>query len=241
MNIILDGEKMTMEISIIGLGGIGSVLSNTMSRYLDTNKNLSPVTINLVDGDTYEPKNRARQEFMGAYANKASTKTRELQEKFKNLNFNDYPYFLDESLAPAVIKENSVVFVAVDNHKTRKLVSDYAKKLNDIIVISGGNELTDGNIQIFIRKGGEDITPSLTDYHPEIQEPQDKSPDEMSCEELSNSAPQLFFTNFLVAGHMCSAFYNVIEKNNLKISEVYFDLLSMNSNAKVRQPKKSKN
>ena len=57
----------------------------------------------------------------------------------------------------------------------------------------------------------------MTDYHPEIENPLDKSPDEMSCEELSHAEPQLYFTNFMVAGHMCSAFYNIIERNNYKI------------------------
>jgi len=228
-----------MELSIIGLGGIGSVLSNTMARYLDSTRYVDPITINLVDGDDYELKNVVRQEFV-SYGNKAEVKRRELSQKFKNINFKDYPIFLDENSIFEIIKENSIVFVAVDNHKTRKLVSDYTKNLNDVIVISGGNELTDGNVQIYIRKGGIDVTPSLTDYHPEIENPRDKSPDEMSCEELSKAEPQLYFTNFMVAGHMCSAFYNIIENNNYKISEVYFDLLTMNSNSKMRAPKTKK-
>lgn len=226
-----------MEISIIGLGGIGSVLSNTLSRYIDSKQ--SNVTMNLVDGDDYEIKNLERQEFIG-YGNKAAIKAKELRSKFSNITFNDYQTFLNEVTAPEIIKENSVVFVAVDNHKTRRLISNYAKKLNDIIIISGGNELTEGNVQIYIRKGGADVTPSLTDYHPEIQNPIDKSPDEMSCEELSKSEPQLYFTNFMVAGHMCSAFYNINEKNNYKISEVYFDLITMNANSKTRVPKNNR-
>ena len=225
-----------MNISIIGLGGIGSILVNTLSRYLDTNCSLHPVHIKLVDGDDYEPKNTIRQEFI-YFGNKAYIKKRELSNKFSNIYYEDFQMFLDDNFISEIISENSIVFVAVDNHKTRKLVSDYAKKLNDIIIISGGNELTDGNVQIFIRKGGENVTPSLTDYHPEIENFEDKLPNEMSCEELSNSAPQLYFTNFMVAGHMCSAFYNVIEKNNYKVSEVYFDLLTMNANAKKRIPK----
>lgn len=223
-----------MQITIIGLGGIGSVLVNTISRYLNT-KNDSTAII-LVDGDDYESKNRERQEFLN-FGNKAEAKVSELIHKFENINFLAIPEFLTENNCNLIIKENAVVFVCVDNHKTRRLISEYAKKLNNITIISGGNELTDGNVQIFIRKNGENLTPSLTDYHPEIKEATDKSPNEMSCEELSNAAPQLFFTNFMVAGHMCSAFYNVFEKNNLKISEVYFDLLTMNSNSKIRTPK----
>lgn len=224
-----------MEVFIIGLGGIGSVLSNTLSRYLDSKRTLDSTIVNLIDGDSYEPKNLERQEFV-SFGNKAEVKRMELCDKFTYLSFKSYPSFIDEE-SIKIIKEQSVVFLAVDNHKTRKLVSDYAKKLNDIILISGGNELTDGNVQIFIRKGGNNVTPSLTDYHPEIEKPKDKSPDEMSCEELSQSSPQLFFTNFMVAGHMCSAFYNIMEMNNEKISEVYFDLTTMNSHSKTRVPK----
>ena len=228
-----------MEIAIIGLGGIGSILVNTLSRYLDSNQSLQPVTIKLVDGDDYESKNNIRQEFIN-YGNKADVKKNELSHKFQNINYKEFQMFLDETLIPEIITENSIVFVAVDNHKTRRLVSKYAKNLNDVIIISGGNELTDGNVQIYIRKGGVNVTPSLTDYHPEIENPLDKSPNEMSCEELSQAEPQLYFTNFLVAGHMCSAFYNIIEKNNYKISEVYFDLLTMNANSKTRVPKNNR-
>jgi len=225
-----------MEIVICGLGGIGSVLANTVSRFLNSNDSFKPITIKLVDGDDYEYKNVSRQEFYN-YGNKANVKKKELASRFQNINYLDFQMFLDENNISEIVTENSIVFVSVDNHKTRRLVSNYAKKLNDIIIISGGNELTDGNVQIFIRKGGENVTPSLTDYHPEIENPLDKSPDEMSCEELSHSEPQLYFTNFMVAGHMCSAFYNIIERNNYKISEVYFDILSMNSNSKIRVPK----
>lgn len=228
------------EISIIGLGGIGSILSNTISRYLNSKKSNELFTINLVDGDSYELKNTERQEFI-MFGNKAETKASELTNKFSNLIFKDYPVFVDEETIPEIIKENSIVFLAVDNHKTRKVVSDFAEKLNDITVISGGNELTDGNVQIFIRKEGKKLTPNLTEYHPEIADPKDKSPDEMSCEELSKSEPQLYFTNFMVASQMCSAFYNVFEMNNYKISEVYFDILTMNSNSKIRIPKEKNN
>jgi len=223
------------EITIIGLGGIGSVLSNTVSRFINS-KNIGVITINLVDGDDYEEKNLERQEFT-SYGNKASVKKNELEYKFRKINYVDYPIFIDERSAAEIIKENCIVFLAVDNHKTRKLVSDFVKNFKNVVLISGGNELTDGNVQIYIRKDGVDITPSLTDYHPEIENPKDKSPDEMSCEELSKSEPQLYFTNFMVANYMCAAFYNIIEKSNYNYSEVYFDLLTMNANSKVRKTK----
>lgn len=228
-----------MEITIIGLGGIGSVLANSISRYVNTNESVHPVTINLVDGDDYEFKNRVRQEFTHL-GNKAEIQYRELRDKFTKIYYKAFPEFITEKNINEIIKENSVVFVCVDNHKSRRLVSNFASTLDNIIVISGGNELTDGNVQIYIRKGGVDVTPSLLDYHPEIENAVDKSPDQLSCEELSNSKPQLYFTNFMVASYMCAAFYNVIEHQNYKYSEIYFDLLTMNASSKVRVPKKNK-
>jgi molybdopterin/thiamine biosynthesis adenylyltransferase len=225
------------EISIVGLGGIGSILSNTISRFVnsDTKDNEPKKIINLIDGDDYEIKNLNRQEF-SRFGNKAQSKLSELRGKFNNIEYKDYPVFVDNETISQIIKNHDLVFLAVDNHKTRKLVSDYAKNLNDITIISGGNELEDGNVQLYIRKDGKDITPSLTDYHPEIRNPIDKLPNEMSCEELQHSEPQLYFTNLGVATFMAFTYYNVLkEKNNY--SEVYFDMNTMKADSKTRNLK----
>ncbi len=109
----------------------------------------------------------------------------------------------------------------------------YASTLKNVVLISGGNELTDGNVQLYVRREGVDLTPKLTDYHPEIENPTDKSPDEMSCQELEESSPQLLFTNMSVATLMCQVFYNFMQ-GNVKFSEVYFDMLDMCADSKVR-------
>ena len=224
-------------ISIIGLGGIGSILVNTISKFISskTKSEEEKITIHLIDGDDYEMKNRDRQEF-ARYGNKAESKINELKEKYFNINFKDHPVFVDDENVSKIIKNNDLVFLAVDNHKTRKLVSDYAKQLDDVVLISGGNELEDGNVQLYIRKGGKDITPSLTDYHPEIKNPLDKHPNEMSCEELQISEPQLYFTNLGVATFMAFTFYNVLKGIN-NISEVYFDMNTMKADSKIRNIK----
>ena len=91
--------------------------------------------------------------------------------------------------------------------------------------------------QIYVKKGGKELTPDICAYHPEIDSPTDKSPEDMSCEELSESSPQLFFTNLGAATIMCWAFYNVIIRNDVNISEVYFDIISMTSLSKMRKVK----
>ncbi len=223
---------MKLDIAIIGLGGVGSILLGRLSRFLNFSRDIE-AKINLIDGDNYEVKNYERQEF-GQIGNKADIKELESITRYTNIKFESFPVFINETNLNEMIKEDSIVFMCVDNHKTRMLVSNYCRNLKNVTLISGGNEFTDGNVQIYIRKDSKDLTPDLCKYHPEIANPDDKLPEEMSCEELAQSDPQLYFTNLGVATLMCWAFYNTVIKQDYERSEIYFDILSMNTNSKVR-------
>lgn len=223
---------MRTNIVIIGLGGIGSILVERLCRFLNYSDDLRSTVI-LVDGDEYETKNYERQEF-SQIGNKAEVKEIELVTKYSRIEFDAFPTFINETNTAEVIKEGDVVFLCVDNHKTRMIVSNYCKNLENVTLISGGNEFTDGNVQTYVRKEGKDLTPDLCKYHPEIANPDDKLPEEMSCEELAESDPQLYFTNLGAATLMCWAFYNAVIKENYERSETYFDILSMNTDSKIR-------
>ena len=179
----------SINIVIIGLGGVGSILSERLCRFLNYTRDFE-TNILLVDGDFYEVKNYERQEF-NRIGHKAEIKSNELEIKFSDLSFDVYNTYINETNIHHVIKEGDIVFLCVDNHKSRMIINNYCKNLKNVTLISGGNELTDGNVQLFVRKGGKDVTPDLCAYHPEIANPNDKLPDEMSCEELSQSEPQL--------------------------------------------------
>ncbi len=221
-----------LKIVIVGLGGVGSILSERLCRFLNYSR-ASQINILLVDGDSYEIKNYERQEFI-RIGNKAEIKADELEMNFTNLTFNTFSSYINQTNIGEVIKEGTIVFLCVDNHKSRMIINNYCKNLKNVTLISGGNELTDGNVQLYVRKGGEDITPDLCAYHPEIATPDDKLPDEMSCEELAHSEPQLYFTNLGVATFMCWMFYNCIVKKQYEKSEVYFDIRNMTADAKTR-------
>jgi len=221
-----------MNIVIIGLGGIGSMLCETMARFLSYSSETKDNLL-LVDGDSYEPKNSERQHFT-RMGNKAEVKAADLSMQFSMLNVTSFPAFVNETTISQVILEGNIVLMCVDNHKTRMIVSNYCKQLQNVTLISGGNELIDGNVQIYIKENGVDLTPDLCSYHPEIANPEDKLPEEMSCEELSVSEPQLYFTNLTVATFMCQAFYNAVVKKQCETSEVYFDIIQMAASAKTR-------
>lgn len=228
---------MLKKIKIIGLGGIGSELCEKLCKFLyyrDMN-----CEIHLIDGDEYEHKNLERQNFK-IFGYKAESKKKELCDLYENnsgtMTFYSHPLFVNDENVKKIIHDGDYVFLGVDNHKTRRLISNYCKTLDNIILISGGNEFTDGNVQIYIRKEGRDETASLTDYHPEIINAVDKLPNEMSCLELQNSQPQLLFANAAAALIMCWSFYNIIN-NELVNGEVYFDIKSMKTDSKIRKPR----
>lgn len=221
-----------MNIVIIGLGGIGSILCERLARYLTYSAERG-TNLLLVDGDSYEAKNFERQDFT-SMGNKAEVKAADLKMQFSGMNVSSFPAFVNETTLAQVIKEGDIVFMCVDNHKTRMLVSNYCRNLTNVTLISGGNDLIDGNVQIYVRKQGTDITPDLCSYHPEIANPDDKLPEEMSCEELAQSVPQLYFANLTAATIMCQAFYNAVVKEQYEKSEIYFDITKMTSIAQTR-------
>ncbi len=116
------------------------------------------------------------------------------------------------------------------------LVSRRCEELSDVVLISGGNDFTDGNVQVYVRQDGRDVTLPLTRFHPEIAEPKDKSPAEMSCEELAaGAAPQLLFMNLTIASAMLNAFY-AWRPARLRYGEVYLDIMEGKAQPVARVP-----
>ena len=185
----------------------------------------------LVDGDSYEERNRERVVFQ-SYDNKAVTKAREFATVTNGrVTVVPVPRYVTSGNARSLIEEGDIIFLCVDNHATRKAVSNRCGKLGDITLFSGGNdgieeeqEGTFGNVQIYLREGGRDVSNSLTRFHPEIARPGDKNPAQVGCAVLAaQTAPQLLFTNLAVASAMLGAFYSWLH-GKLSYEEVYLDI-----------------
>lgn len=208
-------------IVIVGIGGVGSRIAQVICQYLAYQE--SKPVITLIDGDNYEPKNADRQIF-SKLGNKAEVTAELLTEQYPNLTIQSKYRYISEDNAFVYVQEDSIVFCCVDNHASRKLLSDHCGWLDNAVLISGGNDYDDGNVQVYVRVEGKNITPPITYQHPEIAEPADKNPAELSCEEIAaTSSPQLIFANLKVASEMLNAFWVVTQKKKL-YSELYFDL-----------------
>ncbi len=194
-----------MKVTILGVGGIGTHLSEWIARYLASIEGEHKVT--LVDGDHFEPKNTARQSF-DSPGMKAVVVCTTLSRRFPQLTIEPMAEYVTPENVDFVVMDGEIVLLCVDNHQTRKIVSDAMARCRDVTLISGGNDLTDGNVQVHIRRNGVDLTPSLTAHHPEIANPADKAPFQMGCEELAKSGtPQILFTNLMAAVLMANLFY----------------------------------
>jgi molybdopterin/thiamine biosynthesis adenylyltransferase len=223
-----------LDIKVIGIGGIGCALLPHLARYLQASREAARLT--LVDGDAFQARNGDRQAFV-ELGNKAKVKATELARQFEELSFRAIQEFVTPENVGQIIRSGDVVFLGVDNHKTRRLVSDHCQALADVTLISGGNDYTDGNVQVYQRCGGRDVTLPLTRFHPEIAEPKDRSPHEMSCDELLvEAAPQLLFTNLAVASAMLNAFY-AWRMGTLQYGEVFLDILEGKASPVLRQPR----
>jgi molybdopterin/thiamine biosynthesis adenylyltransferase len=241
------GERKPLftRTNVIGLGGIFSRLAVVLaehSRFLPG----APQEIMIADGDEVEKSNIERQGFSEDHIKrkKADVWAERLKRQYAKfaLDIIPFPEFIVPDNVSNIIKDGSITIGAVDNNATRKLLSKHIQTLTNAIFISGGNELTDGNVQLYVQLGGKSRTLPIEKSHPEIEDPKDKNPGEMSCEErlALPGGGQLVETNMEVARITATFFRKIIEayrepdqwkevEEGKTIAEVWFDIKDSSS------------
>ncbi len=204
-------------IKLIGLGGVGGVVARYASLFLAGAS--QPVCLTLIDGDRFEAPNASRM-FFSSFGNKAAVVRDDLLDFLDDLALTVAAveeYITPENL-DRLIREGDCVLLCVDNHATRKLVADHCAALADVCLISAGNDGvgedgagrvqrgTYGNVQVYVRSCGSACSPALTAHHPEIANPSDALPTDVSCSEAIFSTPQILFTNLATASALLNAF-----------------------------------
>jgi molybdopterin/thiamine biosynthesis adenylyltransferase len=229
-----------LKVKVVGCGGVGLCVLNVLPRYLSYLKD-HEVQLSLIDGDSYEEHNKSRQGFTRR-GNKADVTAENIRNEFSNLFCWTTTDYLTEDNVAMVIRDGDIVFSCVDNHATRKLLSDRCEQLENVVMISGGNEYEDGNIQIHVRENGQNVTwPIANKYHPEILNPVDKNPgqreERIGCSARQTSQPQLLITNNMVAALMLCAFYGWLQgrfEGKKEYDEVYCDINLNRTNPRLR-------
>jgi hypothetical protein len=214
---------------IIGLGGVGGLVLRLLVPFLHYER--ADATVLCADGDSFEPRNRARMWFEDL-GPKANVLAEELARDYGDrVSLIPVPRYVTPRRAESVIRERDVVFCTPDNHATRRLVERRCMRLSDVALFSGGNDGVEdgqtgtfGNVQVYLRAGGRNVTNPLSTFHPEIRKPRDRVPG-AGCAATTPGAPQLLFTNAAVASALVGAFY-AWRQGALAYEEAYLDVLS---------------
>ena len=108
----------------------------------------------------------------------------------------------------------------------RALVDRHIAGLSDVTLISGGNDETDGNVQLVRRRGAYSVDGHLVEIHPEIgQAAESEVMPGTGCAVLAAERPQLVVTNLMVASAMLNCLWAVSEQGSVPYSEVYLDVV----------------
>jgi molybdopterin/thiamine biosynthesis adenylyltransferase len=229
---------------IIGLGGIGSSILEPLVRWLAYSNDPSQVVITLVDGDSFAMSNLARQACTSEDMNrpKVHVASDTIGRIAPELRVAAIPHYVQESNIASIIREGAVVFMCVDNHPARQLVNEHCDTLDNVILVSGGNEYDDGNAQIFVRKDGVRVTARLDEYHPEIATDTEDDKSAPSCtDEAAAGSRQLVFANAFAAMSMLMLFYSYLstcldieDLDRQVVGEIFFDLNKAQISSRVR-------
>jgi hypothetical protein len=222
---------------LIGAGGTGSIVGRygllfVVSLARKLNRSARWV---IIDGDDFEYSNRERMLF-SQYGNKASVLCDELLDVVagSRVALSAVGEYLTSETIARLVHDGDTILLAVDNHATRKLLSEYCEKhLNEFCIISAGNDAvgpdstgqvrrgTYANCQIYLK--GRYESPSLTHYHPEIDKPRDRLPGEAHCMESWVSTPQNLLANLAAASAMLNALWLHL-CDSLHYSELALDI-----------------
>ena len=216
---------MHERIVLIGCGGIGSQLLPPLARYLASRPEPRPLLV-LVDGDVFEPGNIGRQ--VCSPRDLGMNKAEALAQIARDIGIATQVIeaAIDDRTVGHVVREGDLVCLAVDNHPTRALVDRHLLALADATLISGGNDETDGNVQLVRRRDGRSVDGHLTEIHPEIGEGSAAESREAGCQVLATERPQLLVTNLMVAAAMLNGIWAVLETGSVPYSEVYLDVVA---------------
>lgn len=228
------------KVVIIGLGGIGLYLVRAVTTFLSgilqACNSVGPIELFLCDGDDFQVENTYRMD-VPDFGNKAEVVAMDLLgSEITGLNVRWLPEFINEGNIATVIEDGDCVLLACDNHKTRQIVGRFCASgaLKNVVLISGGNDGiengnrgTYGNVQVHVRRDSADITAPLEQFHPEIADPKDVSPDEKHClEAIATGAAQISIVNMAVASAMCNALLRLLMS---KDEDAIYDEVALDS------------
>lgn len=217
-------EKHTNNhIIIIGAGGTGSWFAQFLSKIKENN------VVTIIDGDIVEPKNLKRQNFLTSHIDQNKA-----QAVGSLYDFNigeEYLKSADELLevASMVPDARQIIVGAVDNNASRKIIHDFMQMYDgDAVWVDGGNSERSGQVIFYptIKGKSLDTFKAPSEIYPEVfnnVEGDERRPDQISCAEHSESAPQNVAANIMSATVLFSVVNKLLANEAIFTNEITFD------------------
>jgi hypothetical protein len=128
----------------------------------------------------------------------------------------------------------------VDNNRSRQLCDSVFREVSDLIYIDSGNGEHTGQVVCGIRSGGRTLYKPVGGIYPDILEPTDKFPTELSCAEASVSAPQSIVANVMAATAVVNYVYNILVMGDTSVRQVTFSTGSINIRPTITKKRRRK-
>lgn len=183
----------------------------------------------LIDGDSFSGHNALRQ--AATRGSKLAVQMQKIREKdawttwLHGLQLEGYDTYVKPSNMPQIFREFMinrncyyrpcpVIFLCVDNHKTRYEVSKWFEaNIENGLLINGGNERTTGNVTIYQKRWGSPFDPPIYKIYPEVNPNTDQRPDEVACGTVAVHNDQTALINQMIASVMLNMFRKYVTAN----------------------------
>lgn len=209
-------------VFILGAGGTGSWLCAFLDK-MSLNNNVI-----VMDGDIVESKNVLRQNF------KKLDVTKQKAEVVAKHNMMSYVhgYITDTSIFHQLMTEFPegtipMLIGCLDNNASRKIAHDFVNEVPEAVWIDGGNAERHGQAYVCIKEDGQIVEgfESPIDIEPAFQnfEGDERRPDQISCAEQSESAPQNVTANVTSANVLFNIMAIFLNGGALMTNKYIFD------------------
>lgn len=214
-------EKKEYGVLVLGAGGTGGWLASFLSK-------LSLKEVIMLDGDDVELKNILRQNFTLNDVNKG--KAQQIAERYGLKYIHGYLDSTEmlEEIFDEFSTKDIIVVGCLDNNASRKIVHDYLTEGDrDFIYIDAGNAERYGQAFVAIKENGqilEDFKSPLTlEAGLNSFDGDERRPDQISCAEHSESAPQNVTANVTSACVLFNLINIIISGGTLLHNKYNFD------------------
>lgn len=209
-------------VFVLGAGGTGSWLAAFLDK-MSLNNNVI-----IMDGDIVESKNVLRQNF------KKKDVTKQKAEVVAKSNTMSYVhgYITDTSIFHQLLTEFPegtvpMLIGCLDNNASRKIAHDFVNEVPESVWIDGGNAERHGQAYVCIKEDGQIVEgfESPIDIEPAFQnfEGDERRPDQISCAEQSESAPQNVTANVTSANVLFNIMAIFLNGGALMTNKYIFD------------------